>query len=196
MIDSIVKVFRGIAKLRGASDNTLIGNISDRLKVDAVVALPSDRFVAYESRLLLDVANSDMLVDGSGTPVPYSSGPAVGKLWFVENLKIFIRDDGAFKLDEFGSGPALTTGLLVEARMNGAIETSFTIKNNKDMFVGMDELIEVDQVQGSPLLIISVKFLNPLTLVGDQGDFIRITVQDDLTNLESLSSSIRKWEVV
>lgn len=34
MIDSIVKIVRGIIKLRGASDNTLIGNTGDRLKVD------------------------------------------------------------------------------------------------------------------------------------------------------------------
>lgn len=34
-LDSIVKVIRGIVLLRGATDNTLIGNVSDRLKVDA-----------------------------------------------------------------------------------------------------------------------------------------------------------------
>ena len=39
MINTIVKVFRGIAKLRGASDNTLIGNTGDRLKTES--AIPS-----------------------------------------------------------------------------------------------------------------------------------------------------------
>ena len=32
MIDSLVKVFRGIAKLRGNTDNELIGNTNDALK--------------------------------------------------------------------------------------------------------------------------------------------------------------------
>lgn len=35
MINTIVKVWRGIAKLRGATDGTLIGNVSDAMKVSA-----------------------------------------------------------------------------------------------------------------------------------------------------------------
>lgn len=33
MLNSIVKIIRGIIRIRGASDNTLIGNVNDRLKV-------------------------------------------------------------------------------------------------------------------------------------------------------------------
>lgn len=39
MWDSVLKVVRGIVKLRGGTDNTVIGNVSDRLKVDS---FPSD----------------------------------------------------------------------------------------------------------------------------------------------------------
>lgn len=44
-IDSILKVVRGIVRIRGATDNTLIGNVGDKLKVDAeisAVGQPSD----------------------------------------------------------------------------------------------------------------------------------------------------------
>lgn len=34
-VNNILKVIRGIVRLRGATDNTLVGNISDRLKIDA-----------------------------------------------------------------------------------------------------------------------------------------------------------------
>src|SRR6267143_1654293 len=39
MIDSIVKVIRGIVKLRGGTDNTVIGNVSDMLKVTATSSI-------------------------------------------------------------------------------------------------------------------------------------------------------------
>lgn len=39
MLQSILKVVRGIVKLRGNTDNTLIGNTGDRLKVDSVVSI-------------------------------------------------------------------------------------------------------------------------------------------------------------
>ncbi len=37
MLNSILKVIRGIVKLRGTTDNTLIGNVGDRLKVETSV---------------------------------------------------------------------------------------------------------------------------------------------------------------
>lgn len=69
MIDSIVKIVRGILKIRGNTDNTLIGNVSDNLKVYPA-ELPT--FVSY----VADVAignNKSMIsilnASGSGVKI-------------------------------------------------------------------------------------------------------------------------------
>jgi hypothetical protein len=41
MINSVLKVITGIVKLRGGTDNTVIGNVSDALKVNVSAALPT-----------------------------------------------------------------------------------------------------------------------------------------------------------
>jgi len=59
MINTIVKVFRGIAKLRGATDNTLIGNVGDRLKTESArPALVTDSIPSLTSLLSYDDMNA------------------------------------------------------------------------------------------------------------------------------------------
>jgi hypothetical protein len=51
MLQSILKVIRGIVKLRGASDNTLIGNNGDRLKVDAAFTSATTTVPSWSKKL-------------------------------------------------------------------------------------------------------------------------------------------------
>lgn len=47
--DSILKVIRGIVKLKGGTDGTLIGNDGDRLKIDAIVSSANVETVTHSS---------------------------------------------------------------------------------------------------------------------------------------------------
>lgn len=68
MIDSIVKVCRGIFRIQGATDNTLIGNVGDRMKVDALVNVVSTNYTQYllDNNLLF---SAEFLVNAASSSV-------------------------------------------------------------------------------------------------------------------------------
>jgi hypothetical protein len=81
VIDSIVKYIIGIVKLRGASDNTQIGNISDRLKVTLAATAGTCTEVSIPlantevSHNLGEVKRFTLKLRGQGTlRVSYASG--------------------------------------------------------------------------------------------------------------------------
>ncbi len=159
--------------------------------------LPSQRPVKYITQFLLDGANSDMNVDGSVTPVVFEKVFGTGEIAFLEKLVIEIRDTGNLGLNDFGSGPALTNGILVEVQIGGVVEISLLIKTNAQMISAADVLFEVDQFQGSALLIYNFIFREPMSLNhNDDDDFIRVTIQDDLTSIEALKMAFKSWEAI
>jgi hypothetical protein len=70
------------------------------------------------------------------------------------------------------------------------------MKNNEERIDGSDDVTIHDQFQGGPVIIYTVRFDRTIALIGDQSDFIRLTVQDDLSGVEILNSQIRKWEAI
>ena len=168
----------------------------NRLAVTSQVASPGDSLVKYKTTKLLDGAVSEMTVDGSGTPVDYEILPGAGESFFAEYVRINLRDDGSLKLNDFGSGPALTNGLRVRMQSGGTLISDYVIKTNEELIDASEDIQTIEQFQGAPLLLFTIRFKNNITLVGDSSDFIRVTVQDDLTNIEALSAGMRHWETV
>lgn len=160
-------------------------------------ALPSSRPVKYSTPFLLNGGSQDLRVDGSGgANIEFIHAPGVGQTLFVQKVVFELRDDGALKLDQFGSLPGLTNGVLAEVRSVGNIVTSTTIKNNGDFISAADIIFALDQFQGSSILVYNVLFAQNITLFGDKGDFIKLTIRDDLTSLEAFQAAVKFWEVI
>jgi len=197
MIDSIVKVFRGIAKLRGNSDNTLIGNVGDRLKVDSVQGTPVDRPVVYKSPFLIDGGLSkDMGINGSVTPVEFIVAPSAGEVWFVETVRLTLIDPGKHGLEEFGAGPGLVNGCKFEAKINGSIADTTVLKDNGDMLATATVFQRISQFDEDDIYRYTIHFKNEYVLKGDLGDFLKMTIQDDLDVVHTFTMSARYWKEI
>lgn len=96
-IESVFKWVQGIVKLRGATDNTLIGNVGDRLKVDTVIsAFPTNSLQSWSSKLRfvdMNVANGGVARGTSVTNAAWTtvfsytgSGYLAGALINVETF--------------------------------------------------------------------------------------------------------------
>lgn len=158
--------------------------------------LPSQRPVKYVILPFENEGSSDMTVDGSGTPVIFLLGPAAGEIWFVERVTLLSKDSGNLDLNEFGSGPALSNGLRIEVQSNNVAINDFVFKNNQELINTSDMFLEIDQFTGASLLMYQFIFKETITLFGDQGDFVRFTVQDNLNGLQVLNTSLKKYEVI
>lgn len=186
-----------IVGVNGFVVDVLLQGGRNRLAVTSLKALPSDQPVKYLTEFLLDGASPDMTVDGSSTPVVFEKVFSTNEIGFIEKFVIEIRDSGNLGLGDFGSGPALTNGLLIELQIGGATVISFNIKTNSQLLSAADVLFEVDQFQGSALLIYNFVFREPMAInFNDDNDFIRVTVQDDLTGIEGLRMAFKRWEII
>ncbi len=169
----------------------------ERLAVSSLEALPSDQPVKYFTSFLENGGSSDMAVDGSGGDIVFQKVFGPDEVAFMEKLVIEIRDSGGSGLGDFGSGPALTNGLLLEVQIGGVIEISLNIKNNSQLITAADVLFEISQFQGSPLIVYDFVFRKPIALnQNDDGDFVRATVRDNLSGIQALQMAFKRWEVV
>lgn len=138
---------------------------------------PSRRFLTNAA------LSTNMAVDGSVTPVPFTIQPSTGTLFTVYQLIFNAYGTGNISLPtDFWNFPALTNGFSSEIRMNGISATAVgIIKNNFDLiqYLGGDFL---GKTIGSNNIVRGQFDMNPpLTLNGSRGDYFRITVNDNLT---------------
>lgn len=153
----------------------------------------------YKIARFEDSGSADMDVDGSGADVEFDFTPGGGELFLVEAVSFVIIDPGSMDATDFGSIVGLSTGLKLEAKVNGgAITEIMNIKDNVDIathFRGEGEtdaedrgfLDDRDQYRGI------IKFIRPILLDGSKSDFIRWVVRDNLVRVKVLRSSVRMW---
>lgn len=194
--------------IKDQSSGSLVGVTGDRLKVDAVVQIsPAPQLdVIYVPEYLKNGSNISMTVNGSGTPVQYSWAPATNETWYLVGLTLFLIETGTMDATDFGSGSALTNGLLIEIRSKGTTYTFCNIQNNMDLgvlfggsgqgssgglFAGTSGFYDTNDIfQGQSLFEVPIKLQN------STGDFIRITVRDNLAGRDQLRASIAKWRLI
>ena len=120
MISSVVKIIRGIVKLRGDTDDTLIGNVGDRLKVDAAFS-GNVPFPSMTNKVMWDDMNAttggvarDTLIGSTFTNVYSHSGSGFlfGFLITLEEEKKWAIQLNVDGVDLFiGAGGILTNDL-------------------------------------------------------------------------------------
>lgn len=211
MLNSVLKIIRGIVKLRGDSDDSLIGNVGDRLKVDVQGASGNGgqidpvpgQDIFHAAKKLENAGSSDMTVDGSSTAVDFTAGPSGGEVWYVWSVSFYIEDAGSADSTDFGSiVGSLTNGVEISFKSKGNTRTAANMKNNIDIvhcFAGSSGtntseesvgfLDEDDLFFGQWMLPIPVK------LDAANSDEVKFKVQDDLTNVDQMSAVIHYWIV-
>ncbi len=194
-----------ISKIKGDTDGTLIGNVNDRLKVEAdfspgagIPIIPADN-LTYKAVPLENAGSKDMAVDGSVTTQYFTHSVAAGEVVYISGITFLIHDAGNNSLTTFGTLPALTNGVKVEMSIGGTNREVANIKDNADIILkftgafgtqGNGGFAPDDAFWGKMDLDRSV------TLTGDDGDFIRIAIQDDLSSIATLQAAILFWQVV
>jgi len=175
-------------------------DIAGNLKVTTVGSdIPSD-----PTAFVLDYGanvggTTTMLVDGSVTPVVFEIGPTItDEVWSIrELLLIFTADDFSFDGDSFGSINALTNGISIDIVKDSVATTVFVVKQNEDFLRVPGRMPLVNNTGPKDVLGAALSFQG-LVLNEATGDYVRLTVADDLTSvkLKYLTSTLFAVKVI
>lgn len=173
--------------------------------VDAHVntPLPEERTVNVIVKRLKPVYVFKNLVNGSNSPrmnvrgtlvspVHFNFTPAENEVWEVERLLFGIDDTGLMDFGLFGGLASLTNGIEISVKTDGATSVIGTIKDNVDiamLFPGTlayasGVLDAADGMYGT------MEFRDHIYLSGASGDYIRMTIKDDLLGINILRAIV------
>ena len=161
--------------------------------------------VMYKDTRLLDGSNKSMNVDGSSTAVDFQFAPGAGEVWYVEAITFFIVDPGTADYSDFGSiTGSLTNGLQLNIKSKGTVYQQTNLQDNADIVQcfgqGSGILGQGDGGLGflneDDLYFGTMRFMNPIKLDGDQGDYVEFKVRDNLTALTDLQTSVHVWRTI
>lgn len=177
-----------------------VAHIIERQQLISVPGtVPSEQAIAPADAVLELLAATgpvtDARVDGSGTPVAFNYLVAAGKALVLDELVLMIRDTGAFTGITFGVIAALTNGIKLEVRDtdgNTVLKSLIpggVAKKHADLaaipgavlsqvFADTLQVRIPARVEGWPLLVTA-------------GQYVRLTVADNLTALDEFRASIR-----
>lgn len=163
--------------------------------------IPSRNSFPRDVRLRDSSASKVMNVLGSiGSPVEFQFAPIADQVSWVEYITLFVKHDGTFAQDVFGSLIIpLANGLLLHGQTDGVVVPSFTnLVDNQDVMqcfgavVGMTGAGATAGVFNSGDWMCGQYFLgSPMVLKGNKSDFVSFRVRDDLSDLDSVQASIR-----
>jgi len=171
----------------------------DRLAVDSLVSsinnVPANHFRFIIDNLRTTGGSKYMNVDGT-TPVNFDYIVPAGVVFFVQVLSFIMQDVGTNSLAKFGGLTALTNGVKIEFHIGGVTYVVGTIKDNAELITTFNTGIGVENSLFSATLAGNITFDSPIRLVGDDGDYVRIIIQDDLDGIGFLESRFQGFEVL
>ena len=152
-------------------------------------------------KFLRNGGSKAMAVNGSVTPVVFSSGPPASKKWFVYELQVLISDlkvDSRLKFGDINGGAP--NGVLCESFLSSTAREIFNLNDNSDTAVTFDYEFSSKSdsalANEDALFVGNLKFQNVIVLDGDNSDVIRTTVRDNLSGLDQLRMTIKAYEVI
>lgn len=137
-------------------------------------------------------------LSATGT-VDYVFSPASDEI--VDVRKIVLSGAAAspkLKFDEFFGIPALSNGLILTARSNGAVVDSQVVRDNFRLVELANSTLRADSetVENTTIYRSVSEFSeDSLILDGRTSDELRITVRDDLSDLSRLSATVEAYRV-
>lgn len=151
--------------------------------ISAGPAAAQDIFESY----LLDGTSPDMIVNGSGTPVEFEVLPDPTDDIILSEIRfVFSAQSMGWDGTSFGKGSGLSTGILIQTQLDEVLTpTSLAVIQLNEQFLEFATTagINVAQMQatGSTALVASFQFNGTERLVAASTDFVRVTIQDNLT---------------
>jgi len=145
-------------------------------------------------------SSSDLNIDGSSTPVVFNIVPNSGKKFFVHRVIIVIQDQGISFLKFGGITGGLTNGVAVEVQEGGEsirdIGAFGNIKLNSQFSFGGGGIsltsASTDLFQVTfDIAAVGTAF----ELVDSDSDFLRFTVNDNLTTIDQFKIVAQGYEV-
>lgn len=148
-------------------------------------------------------AGINMAVNGSETEVSFDLTAPEDEIYEVWNIKFtFITEwarlspvrDVLVDYSKFMDGTALTNGFTVTDTQDGEVSFSTSIKKNSDLITLPVSKWNIP-FRDRSTVVVEINFdfnpSTPLVIDDTRGDFNRITIRDDMTNLISFTGSAR-----
>jgi hypothetical protein len=160
-----------------------------------VITLDSPMDFAYPAGTFVDIADTNMNVDGSTTPVVFGlrgtgTPPGVELTFDLTRIMIGCRTTTAVDLAKFGDLTRLTNGLVFRKR-DGRYKNVFNVKSNGElatMAYDWDPQAATNPTQGQDGFVSRLTFGSQgkigVVIRLEIGEDAEIIVQDDLTGLE------------
>lgn len=191
-------------EIEGATDGTAIGNVGDRLKVDAAFTqspVPGEDVLWTSTHLKLNGTGTiEMDVNGATGQDIFSVLPGAGEVFYLHSVTILIIDPGNMLYSNFGSLGGLANGCDLRCQSKGVSHLMAHVENNMDLATEFptDQLVlstaamfftEDDVYSGSFTLPV------PTILRGDDSDFIRMEINDNLVGLTFFRCRVKYFEL-
>lgn len=143
-------------------------------------------------------ASKSLNVDGSSVAKTFTYSPGEGNTSALMSISCIIEDAGTTSLSNFGSISSLTNGLLIEFSISGNVYTFTNIKDNSDLCTRFKRnhfgnsaistlLVPAGFGDSVDIFVGTLEMNSPIVLTGS--DYIRMTVRDNLSNVNVLSMS-------
>lgn len=155
--------------------------------------------VIYKNGYCTNGLNVNLNVDGSVTPVEFTYSPGAGSLEYIDFLSALIYDSGNNSFSGFGVGPRLTNGVKLDVKTKGIVYNLGYLFDNKDFILtfsgnfgaqGNGGFAPDDSFWGSFV------FRVPIVLDESQGDYFKVTVQDDLSGFNNIHFVVHNWILI
>jgi len=180
----------------GIHVQTVAGGTSATLQVTAGGANTALQFPTTLVTGVTGSGDDNLAVDGSSTSVRFSITPPTTEVFVVDKIIFFIRDNGA-ALNKFGGLDPLTNGVKLEVKSEELPLIPYvTAITNADLITQADDGEVVDggfASGGQDLVKATFDFSPGLRLQQDTAANVYVTVQDDLTDLDSFFVRARGW---
>lgn len=186
------------------SDHALLTTSVDRDSFETEPAILT-RYKLFRG-FLTNGTNKDLNVNGSVTPVNFSVTSVSGKVLYISQLRVVLKDT-YLELDtqdfrRFGTATAgttpLTNGLTLIAKQGGENTLLFAepVKTIGQFLDYADDFTNLKNSVGSQedFLSFDFHFEQPIVLPEAVTDKLVMTVQDDLTAVDEFRVLVRGWQ--
>jgi len=137
----------------------------------------------------------EMSVDGSTTNVIFKWDVPTGEVWEILSIQLFLLDPGTMAHNVFGGmATSITNGLSVIIKKNGTDFKIKDIKDNVDVYMSFPTEQHVGNsasgfLDNDDYFSGCLRFYEPIQLIGDDGDLVKVVVKDNLTAIERLRAT-------
>ena len=141
--------------------------------------------------------SSDMVVDGSSTPVDFIGSPPTGKKWFIKSIHIIIEDSN-INFSKFGGVGSLTNGVDFFVTEDGQSERALASIKRNGQFYSFANDVEIQSAATDILIArinLGVNAGTTFSLTNSNAEQLKATVNDDLTGLDVFNILMQGFEV-